>query len=400
MIARAARGAGRALGGARRGLSAVQPAEVAAAVESMRGAMDAAIFGQGEFKEALGLGLLAREHVYVEGYPGTGKTLLAEVAAEASALSFYFYQLHRDTRLQELIGDTVIFRERDADGGEVIRQQNRPGGILTAEVCVLDDITRAPGEALNVLLRILNERKFGEEPLPLVMAIATGNPAGDEYYTEPLDPANVDRFTLQVRSEGLIESSDWAEAARVVAGYSGRGAGRRERTPGAVPRALFDGTVDLLAGVTATEPVLAGLMQFLIELRVQHGLCSENSLLTDRTFLVKAVRVLRAAALAAGRGATELDDLSVLRFLTRFRVPEHVHAEVPNILARIQRGEGMQDAGGHQQVLAGLQRSNPAPPPPPRPWDTEGTETWRAGLPGEEIKEFSELFKAGAFKPK
>ena len=38
---------------------------------------------------------------------------------------------------------------------------NRKGGILTAEICVLDDISRAPGEALNVLLRVLNERKFG-----------------------------------------------------------------------------------------------------------------------------------------------------------------------------------------------------------------------------------------------
>ena len=46
---------------------------------------------------------------------------------------------------------------------------------------MLDDISRAPGEALNVLLRILNERKFGNDPIPLITAIATGNPSGDEY---------------------------------------------------------------------------------------------------------------------------------------------------------------------------------------------------------------------------
>jgi hypothetical protein len=39
-----------------------------------------------------------------------------------------------------------------------------------------------------VLLRILNERKYGEDKIPLITAIATGNPDGDEYYTEPLDP--------------------------------------------------------------------------------------------------------------------------------------------------------------------------------------------------------------------
>jgi hypothetical protein len=39
-----------------------------------------------------------------------------------------------------------------------------------------------------VLLRILNERKYGDDKIPLITAIATGNPDGDEYYTEPLDP--------------------------------------------------------------------------------------------------------------------------------------------------------------------------------------------------------------------
>ena len=95
------------------------------------------------------------------GIKKNAKTMLAEITSEAADLKFFFYQLHRDTRLAELVGDTVIFRERDTSGGELIRQMNRKGGILTAEICVLDDISRAPGEALNILLRILNERKFG-----------------------------------------------------------------------------------------------------------------------------------------------------------------------------------------------------------------------------------------------
>lgn len=57
---------------------------------------------------------------------------------------------------------------------------NTFAGILTAEISVLDDISRAPGEALNVLLRILNERKFGNDEIPLVTAIATANPSGDQ----------------------------------------------------------------------------------------------------------------------------------------------------------------------------------------------------------------------------
>ena len=49
-------------------------------------------------------------------------------------------------RLHELVGEATIVRESAAEG-EVIRQGVRPGGVLTADVCVLDDISRAPGEA-------------------------------------------------------------------------------------------------------------------------------------------------------------------------------------------------------------------------------------------------------------
>ena len=81
---------------------------------------------------------------------------------------------------------------------QIIRQSVRPRGITTSHLCVLDDISRAPGEALNVLLRLLNERKYGNEPIPLLCAVATGNPAIAGSYVEPLDPANVDRFIIQV----------------------------------------------------------------------------------------------------------------------------------------------------------------------------------------------------------
>jgi MoxR-like ATPase len=169
--------------------TAASPA-IIGTVQRMRAALDRNIIGHGNVKTAVLLALLAREHVYIEGPPGVGKTMVAEVAAKTVSLRFFFYQMHRDTRLQELVGDAVIHREARTGTrpGEVIRQRVSPGGILQADVCVLDDISRAPGEALNVLLRILNERKFGLEPIPLVTAIATGNPTGDGYYTEPLDP--------------------------------------------------------------------------------------------------------------------------------------------------------------------------------------------------------------------
>ena len=76
----------------------------------------------------------------------------------------------------------MIRRERCEGDGEVIRSDVRAGALLTAEVAVLDDISRAPGEALNVLLRLLNERQYHERRIPLLSAIATGNPTSAEFY--------------------------------------------------------------------------------------------------------------------------------------------------------------------------------------------------------------------------
>ena len=240
----------------------------------LRSALDRRVLGHDDLKEALLLALVSKEHLYCEGPPGVAKTLLAESVAELTGLRTFTYQMHRDTRLHELVGDTVIVRQTSPDGGEVIRQSTRPGGILTADVAVLDDITRAPGFALNALFRVLNERRFsggGEASdirLPLVSAIATSNPAGNlddgaSYYVrqrdsnawyrvrsgwhrcatrssppcalrrcsltaardfdshrtaqaESLDPASLDRFALQVQVQGLVEGRSWVEAERLV----------------------------------------------------------------------------------------------------------------------------------------------------------------------------------------
>jgi MoxR-like ATPase len=157
------------------------PQRAARSAAALRRVLDKRVVGQEPLKEALVLSLISREHLYVEGPPGIGKTALAEAAVKATGRRPFFAQLHRDTRLSELIGDAVIRRERcDETSGEVIRSDVRAGALLTAEVAVLDDISRAPGEALNVLLRLLNERKYHERPIPLWSAVATGNPTSAE----------------------------------------------------------------------------------------------------------------------------------------------------------------------------------------------------------------------------
>jgi MoxR-like ATPase/Mg-chelatase subunit ChlD len=296
--------------------------------------MDQYVIGHNDIKEAILLGLIAREHVYVEGPPGTAKTMLAEIAAKAANLEFFFYQLNRDTRLSELVGDYVIHRERE-DKAEVIKQDIVRGRILTADICVLDDISRAPGEALNVLLRVLNERKFGKERIPLLTTIATGNPARDDYYNEPLDLANLDRFTLQLRVVGLIQKNQWERARDVIDYYATHDFDDGDIEP--APSENLREDTDILLKVELPDSVKEMLIDFVTTLMTRFDLNDNNSLITDRTFLVKAVKMLKAKAILEQRWVVESQDMIVLKYMTTFRVPPEVHEKVEDLLEEVEK---------------------------------------------------------------
>ena len=291
--------------------------------------MDNLVVGHEEVKLSLLLGIIAREHVYIEGPPGTAKTMLAEIISAAANLRFFFYQLHRDTRLSELIGDIVISKET-TDDGEVIKQKVVKGGILTSEICLLDDISRAPGESLNVLLRILNERKFFNERIPLLIAIGTSNPTADEYYNEPLDPANLDRFVLQVSAQGLSYGRKWDEAKKVIKLYSERSSDYE--IPARVSRKIFDEYYEKLGSVDIPLTVQEALANFVATLIEDYGCNETNSLISDRTFFVKSLKIMRAHALLNDRDHCTIEDLDALKYMTAFRIPEEVFQQLDQIL--------------------------------------------------------------------
>jgi MoxR-like ATPase len=297
--------------------------------KSLKEEMDNLVIGHEDVKMSLLLGVLSREHIYIEGPPGTAKTMLAEIISGAAQLNFFFYQLHRDTRLSELVGDLAISKEV-LGTGELIKQRIVKGGILTAEICLLDDISRAPGESLNVLLRVLNERKFGEDSIPLLTAIATSNPTADEYYNEPLDPANLDRFVLQIKAHGLSYGKRWNEAKEVVRLYSKRPL--EYEVPVRVSRKIFDEHYSRLSTIEIPSEVQEVLVDFVETLIEEYGLNESNSLISDRTFFVKSLKIIRSHAILNGRNHCTVEDLKALKYMTAFRVPEEIFLKLDEIL--------------------------------------------------------------------
>ena len=320
-------------------------------LQNLKTSMNKVVVGHSKVKDGIILALVAQQHVYIEGPPGSAKTLLAETVANQTNSRFFFTKMHRDTRVSDLFGDEVLIRENDEEtGGEIIRQASKRGGILDCELAVLDDITRAPGEALNVLFRILNERRSNSSgildstssdsyAIPLRTCIATGNPADNEkYYNESLDPASLDRFTIQLQHRGLVDCAMWMEALEVIDMYDNVGI-EGESSPGTETAATSKESHSFLEECTYFHKSIAvpnnvkrALLRVLQHLVVDYGLDHNNSILSDRTFLVNALKIMKANAILNGRDRCIMEDLYCLNMLTTFRVPMEVHEQIDDVI--------------------------------------------------------------------
>jgi MoxR-like ATPase len=316
------------------------------ALLALRSALDAAVVGQGEAKTGLLLALLAREHAYLEGPPGCAKTLLAETLARASGARVASVRFHRDLREAELLG-AVRLRRTGGPRGERLSREIEPGPLLVAEVAVLDDLPRAPGEAIALVLRLLDRRVLGRR-LPLETAVATGTRPGPESWADPLEPSQLDRFAIQVRMSGLLAAGDLALARELLerpadlAPLPALPAGARRRVQAKAVRTRLE------------APVRRLLSAFGIRLARALG-DAGAALVTDRAFLLAAGRVMRAHAFLRGAERVEPADLRALRFMVALRLPDPSRETFEALLSEVLEGRTA------QPPAAAL--PSPAPPP-------------------------------------
>ena len=215
---------------------------------------------------------------------------------------------------------------------------------------------------------------------------------------------------MQVQSTGLVQGSQWGDASDVLAAASAilgqqeesrisdhqvqqqqqqqRGGfqqRKQQRNFEPVGREVLDAAYAKLVTVTCTPEVQTFLVKLLAVLQVQcaagppstkkaqhsptHSKVSSSksesasgaadvTMLTDRTFLVKAVKLLKTEAYLRGRTETIPADLHVLRFLTTFRLPAHVHEEITPIIQAVidgvldvpmQHGSDGEDGAGEEE---------------------------------------------------
>ena len=163
-----------------------------------------------------------------------------------------------------------------------------------------------------------------------------------------------DRFALQVTAGGLVSSGQWDDALAVISRYGTTPDESATTDTAAKPvdlgmsaRAALDSAHRALDERShLSETVARLLLEILKILSTTHELDDANALLSDRTFLVKAPRVLKAAALRRGSLAVAPEDLRVLRFLTTFRVPSEVHETVPRVIEEVIQRFNQAEGGG------------------------------------------------------
>ena len=357
----------------------------APALERLRRALDRAVVGQEDAKRGLLLALLAREHAYLEGPPGCGKSALAEAAIEAWGAPAARLAVHRDLRASDLLGDPVL-RRSPHGAGERIAHTISPGPLLRAEVAVLDDISRAPGEALAPLLRMLSERIALGRALPLATAIATAPPAiAADVYADPLEPTQLDRFAIQVELRGLLADRDWGSSRALLeraVGSSTPGCPRGDRPADAAERRALQREVAALPVSREARDAWLLLIERLRDVSRGEG----GALLSDRSLGPAGLRILRAHARLRGATQVESADLYALRYMAARRLPEKIRGLLDSLIATVVE-ESRRGAAQHVTVRRARRAGGAPADAQDAPWaEVQGVELVEAAPspPGEE----------------
>src|SRR5207244_11662611 len=112
-----------------------------------------------EVIDLIALAVVAGEHLFLHGPPGTAKSALIRQFARAVRGRYFEYMLTRFSEPNEIFGPIDIARLRDGVVAVVTA-----GMLPEAEFVFLDELFNANSAILNNLLTVLNERVHRRRP--------------------------------------------------------------------------------------------------------------------------------------------------------------------------------------------------------------------------------------------
>jgi MoxR-like ATPase len=254
--------------------------------------------------EAVIMAILAKEHAYILGPPGTGKSDLVRKLVERFTGAAYFETLLSKQRPDAaVLGPYSIKELRDNDSFH--RKIN--GFLPTANLAFLDEVGKMSPTLGHDLLAILNERLLHEvngsrsaKQLPLYSVITASN----ELIVEESDDAAAlwDRLLVRTTVDYIEESGNFA--VLLQSAVSG--------TPAATHTEIdWVDLADVIDNVVPYVDVPVNVIETLLRLR--DDLRSAEIRVSDRRWR-QCIRLLQASAFFNGRSQVEDDDLHVLRY--------------------------------------------------------------------------------------
>src|SRR5262245_11463817 len=147
---------------------------------------------------------IAQEPLLLVGPPGTAKSDLVLKFKDALGLGegdYFEYMLTRFTEPSEIVGPIDISKLRE---GRYIRREQ--GKLPTARLGFLDEIFKSNSAILNILLTIINERKFYQDGVPQPVRLRVLFAATNEIPEQAELAALKDRFCLKAESRSVQDT--------------------------------------------------------------------------------------------------------------------------------------------------------------------------------------------------
>lgn len=266
--------------------------------------------GRDEVIDLTALTVVAGEHMFLFGPPGTAKSALIREFATSVHGNYFEYLLTRFSEPNEVFGPIDLIRLREGTVATVTT-----GMLPEASFVFLDELFNANSAILNSLLTVLNERVYrrGAEThrLPLISLFAASNHLPEDEALQAL----FDRFLVRCKVESLPRSAmhdllaaGWAldggaawTGSAVMRPAEGNNGDGRPSTNDVRELANRCRMVDLAGVIDIYADAVAKIRDLGVAL-------------TDR----RAVRILKlvtASAVLCGRSAANGSDLWVLRYV-------------------------------------------------------------------------------------
>lgn len=249
-----------------------------------------------EVVDLIALAVVAGEHLFLHGPPGTAKSALIRQFASAVRGRYFEYLLTRFSEPNEIFGPIDLARLREGTVATVTT-----GMLPEAEFVFLDELFNANSAILNNLLSVLNERVYrrGAEvhALPLLSLFSASNHLPEDEALRAL----FDRFLLRCHVDNLPRD---AMPQLLVAGWE---------LEGLEPAASAVSAADLRVLSRQVRQVdLSAVAERYAE--VVSKVRDLGVALTDRR-AVKVLKLVAASAVLCGRTAANISDLWVLRYV-------------------------------------------------------------------------------------